>query len=477
MLNFAESRTVTETKVLFLCSIRSGTGISQTPKIGASAFCSHFRESTQDKSLSEQKSGGRRVQTACSDQQSVLEEPNYPFKLCGYEKQQQYTLYYPPPTSDEHHKQSQQKALVMSGARHSRSSLMSHDDEDDTGRSSHDYPSREFYSQHAPPYQPRTATARSRQASLKPPPQAANRASLIDDDSDENDQDDPYQNIRRSGAGFGGSSIVRGNLADFASQPKPATGNWGTSVPPSAASMTNGRRTMPGINYGMEIPPDDFGMALPPNGHMGQHKERKAFLPEQPVRPVTHTTFMQQELNRKAPPTLSAYPPKDPPGQHRPAAPIDFSDTIARLTAQIDQPDEETLMTQHAQKTLMEIQHTTSGRDLIQNPVNDDIAIPTRTTLPKLSEPRKQVSTIFSRRIQKPLEPNTKSTQLRRPSIREATVDVMVGLANGSITTLDQRITCLSCGDTLVSAKAVIIVICPKCSDAHPNHRVIHSAR
>eukprot|EP00977_Amphora_coffeiformis_P022436 scaffold10861_cov180-Amphora_coffeaeformis.AAC.23 len=368
----------------------------------------------------------------------------------------------------------------MSGARHSRSSLMSYDDDDEPGGSSYDYPSRkDVYGQHARPHYQQSQATTTRQASLKAPPQSASRTSLIDDDSEENDdQDDPYKNTRRlgEGAGFAGRATIRGNLADFASHTKSGSASWDTPVLPSAttpsltASTNNGRRTMPGINYG--ILPDDYGMVLPPNDDMGQHKERSAFLPEQP-----RTALMDDEMDRKVSPTRSFYPPKDPPPARRLSTPMDFSDTLARLTAQIDyQPDEETLMTQHAQETLMEIQKTRIG-DMIANPLNGDIPHLARSNLPNLSEPRKQVSTIFFRRIQKPLEPNTKSTQLRRPPVREPTADVTIGLPHSSITTLDQRIACLSCGECLVAAKTVITVICPKCRDAHPNHRAMVQER
>jgi len=356
---------------------------------------------------------------------------------------------------------------------------MSYDDDDnETGGSTYDYPFRrdDVYGQHArPPYQPQaTTTIRPMQASLKPPPQSANRASLIDDDSDENDEQDdhPRRNIRRPGrGGFDGTAAIRGDVADFSSQPQSSSSSLGIHVVPSTsrmpsltASMDDRKRTIPGINHGMEISPDDYGMMPHPND----------FLPEQPVRQLGRTARTDVDMDKKVPSTRNIYQAKDPPTEQRSSAPVDFSDSIARLTAQIDQPDEETLMTQHAQQTLMEIQKTRVGGEIIANhPANSDVPHLTRSNLPNLSEPRKQVSTIFFKRIQKPLEPNTKSTHLRRPPIRETTVDVMVGLPSSNVTTLDQRIACLSCGESLVTAKGAIVVLCPKCGDAHPNHRVI----
>lgn len=370
---------------------------------------------------------------------------------------------------------------------------MGDDEDEDAGKSSYDYPSRNDYTRHTPfhqqPQSATTTTTSTRRTSLKPPPQSANRASLIDDDSDENDdQGDPYHNDHRNGGGNfgGGAAVIRGNLAGLASNntKQSATANWGTPVPvntsaaPALPSVANGRRKMSGINYGMAIPTDDvddLDMAFPLN------EQRNTHTSEQLIRRTAKAAHMEPGPDKKAPPFLSttAYSPRDPPRQQRHSVgSIEFSDTIARLTAQIDQPDEETLMTQHAQKTLMEIRSTTSGRDLVGEPIHEYTPPATRPNLPTPSEPRKKVSSIFSRRIQKPLEPNTKSSHLRQPCIRETTVDVMTGLASGSLTTTsDQRVACLSCGETLVTPKAVTIVICPKCGDAHPNHRVISQER
>ena len=312
-------------------------------------------------------------------------------------------------------------------------------------------------------------------ASLKPPPPSSvttnkSKASLLDDDSD----GDPYP------AGTGGRAdypgMARGRSrgsdmggANYGMSQSGVPGNTPTSWgdPDLAIPATNGRSTlMPGLGYGYALPEDD---------QKGQHKERRTLMkPEQPPPPNASA--------RKAPPqsiNSNLYPRKDPP-----KAPVGTVDFLARLTAQIDQPDEETLMTQHAQKTLLEIQHTTGGRRLGGGTGGDEGPASlmhadlegqdssSQPSLPEATEGRKKVSTIFSHKVQKPLEPSGQSRRLRRPPTRQVAVDVMAGLSGGSITMLDHRLHCYACGVPLVAAKSVILVVCPSCRCKFPNDRV-----
>lgn len=332
------------------------------------------------------------------------------------------------------------------------------------------------YRQQPPPPPPPQYTKSG--ASLKPPPPSSTantkKASLIDDDSD--DDDDPYATAA-GGAGFhgvaarggpfsgGGGGMGMGNSYGVA-QGLPVNNptSWGNAGP--AIPVTNGRtNVMPGLGYGYGLPDDD---------QKGQHKERRTMMqPEQPPAAAA--------ANRKAPPlprhNSNLYPRKDPP-----KTAVDTVDFLARLTAQIDQPDEETLMTQHAQKTLLEIQHTTGARGggvqdedleaLVNGHVEGQDPM-SPTSLPEPTEGRKKVSSIFSRKIQKPLEPGAQSRRLRRARPRQEAADVVTGLLSGNVTMMDHRIQCFACGTSLVTSKSVILVVCPACHCKFPNDRVI----
>ena len=261
-----------------------------------------------------------------------------------------------------------------------------------------------------------------------------------------------------------------------------------------------GQSLLPGVGYGMALPPDD---------QKGQRRERRTLMePEQP--PNSQNESSTSTANRKAPPTTAQTKTTTITSRNvapPPVAAIDFKRTIAMWTAQIDQPDEETLMTQHAQRTLLEIQHTTGKRSIIddhhhhdpysgtnrdadssQGPraANEgdsatlgdrDISSNTHQNdnLPSLTEARKNVSAILEHRIQKPIEPTLLSSshgrRLRQPRIRQQPADIMMGLSNGSITHLDHRLVCCGCGVPLVSGKAVIVVVCPHCHGKYPNDR------
>lgn len=387
--------------------------------------------------------------------------------------------------------------MSSSGARHTRSaSLMSYEGDDEEGGHSYEpyeptgrrrtvAPSSNHHSRMDKNYasfrQPPSQTQYTKSgASLKSPPPSStanNKSSLIDDDSD--DEGDPYAaaaagakadfpalaSRARAGGGMGGGANY-----GMAQQGLPAnTSPWGNTGPQTPA--TNGRvHLMPGIGYGYGLPEDD---------QKGQHKERRTLMPpEQP------TLSASVSAGRKAPPpprddsTNNLYPRKDPPNQHK--APVATVDFLARLTAQIDQPDEETLMTQHAQKTLLEIQHTTGVRggsdeadpeSLVNGGGQDSSSTP--KTLPEPTEGRKKVSTIFSRKIQKPLEPGAQSKRLRRPRLRQESVDVMTGLMGGNITMMDHRTHCFACGMPLVTSKSVILVVCPGCQCKFPNDKAV----
>ena len=347
------------------------------------------------------------------------------------------------------------ESMEFSGAHHRRSSsLMSSEEEDEIAYPSRDPERRTAYRMNYAAY---TQTTQSipRANLKKPPPGSRSRSSLIDDDDqDENDERDHFHGYPKT-IGVGTADLGD----DYKSKPAASSSTFdGDDLLPSYRISPSGigRNTLPGIGYGMSFPNDD---------PRAQRLERRTIMPEQPL-----------VSNRKAPPPSSLR--KDPPsnGTKPPVATVDFRHSIAMLTAQIDQPDEETLLTQHAQKTLLEIQSATAGRCKDEGKSNgnvnddEDTADP---SLPRLSEASRTVSSILSQNIHKPLEPNASMRRLRQPfsPSNEALCDVTTGQTSGSITAMDHRVSCLSCATPLVTAKSVIMVICPRCHCKFPNRR------
>jgi hypothetical protein len=332
-------------------------------------------------------------------------------------------------------------------------------------------------------------------------------------------------------------------------------------------SNTLGRNTLPSIGYGMTRSAYPTTSSRT-NDNRAQRNERRTLVPS----PLTTTT--ETSVATPPPPYHRKPPPSQPPPGTNPTR--DITQTLATWTTQFnelfqeDDEEEDSLLTEHAQRTLWEIQQSRkqtttaavtkterlspsephnqlkqqqqqqqqmddtvtttasataaasataneimesagSGRqqpdtNLISHSNNSiNGIVPTGSIpLPPLEEGRREFYTILSHKnnphidmlLHKPLEPNMTTTgitaqRLRKPPVSShlsssaailyephtgtttitKTVDVMVGVVDGTLTRLEQRIACTRCATPLVASKTAILVICPRCHCKFPNRR------
>lgn len=143
----------------------------------------------------------------------------------------------------------------------------------------------------------------------------------------------------------------------------------------------------------------------------------------------------------------------------------DSQERIAKLTARMDQPDEESCLTQHAHQTLLEMRQPKAGNG---SSLQEESA---KARRPGQSESRRESSKILSATKRRASEPHLSQHRLQKPPKGRPQADVLFAYSGGRITRTDQLLICCGCGNEMVCAKAVILVVCPRCHETNPNHR------